>query len=197
MWSNNCTCFHDDPKMPPMKYMYTETHLNELDTWICNVVTLQDSSMVFWKSSVKEKLKKWLLSSFQESERPSVERVKMRLRNQDLNHVTTHTFTLNRSITHTFTGLGIDQIQVSLVFETSDSCKWQMSPAPPLPPLDTHRAVFSTPVNDKTMLLCYLTAAADCDYSPVEAWCLSSAGSSSLERRIRLLPLEWIQGSDT
>lgn len=40
--------------MPPMKYMYTETHLNELDTWICNVVTLQDSSMVFWKSSVKE-----------------------------------------------------------------------------------------------------------------------------------------------
>lgn len=193
MWSNNCTCFHDDPKMPPMKYMYTETHLNELDTWICNVVTLQDSSMVFWKSSVKEMTsvlipRKWAAKCGARE---------MRLRNQDLNHVTTHTFTLNRSITHTFTGLGIDQIQVSLVFETSDSCKWQMSPAPPLPPLDTHRAVFSTPVNDKTMLLCYLTAAADCDYSPVEAWCLSSAGSSSLERRIRLLPLEWIQGSDT
>lgn len=25
MWSNNSTCFHDDPKMPPMKY--TQPHI--------------------------------------------------------------------------------------------------------------------------------------------------------------------------
>lgn len=51
----------------------------------------------------------------------------------------------------------------------------------------THRALFSTPVNDKTMLPCYLTAAADGDYGPVEAWCLSRAG--------RGLPAPWSHAS--
>lgn len=148
----------------------------------------------------------------------------MRLRNQDFNQATTHKFTLNQSMTHTFTGLGMDQIwgftfyyeSLFIVDGTTDSTKTKqrsdqsgqppisqwfpviVSPyfqprcllrltrltaandkclqLPPLPSLPTHRALFSTPVNDKTMQLCYLTAAADGDYSPVEAWCLSRAG---------------------
>lgn len=158
----------------------------------------------------------------------------MRLRNQDFNHVTTHTFTLNQSITHTLSlvwewiksgggslsimtlypllmepktvsrqdkdqplsiratdhqsampssNLSMFPTPVSFVFDTSDRRKWRASPAPPLPSLPTQGAVFSTPVNDKTMLPCYLTAAAEGDYSPVEAWCLSSGG--------RGLPAPW------
>lgn len=145
--------------------------------------------------------------SFQESEQPSVEHLKMWLRKQDL----THTFTINQSIPHTHThtpslvwewikpgdSLSSKSLYPSLIepktvsirasnhqslvssnnpsiFSVFASCKWQTSPAPPLPLLPTHRAVFSTPVNDKTMQLCYLTT--DGDYGPVEAWCLSSAG---------------------
>lgn len=74
---------------------------------------------------------------------------------------------------------------VSFVFA---SCQRQLCLAPPLPSAPTHRApFFSTPVNDKTMLPCYLTAAADGDYGPVEAWCLSRAR--------RGLPAPWSHAS--
>lgn len=149
----------------------------------------------------------------QESEQPNVERLKMQLCSQDLHHVTKLTFTLNQSRTHTLTGSESDQIwrfsfsydslsivegkdQPSSVRSSLDlfpvpfvfaSCKWQLCLAPPLPSAPTHRALFSTPVNDKTMLPCYLTAAADGDYGPVEAWCLSRAS--------RGLPAPWSHAS--
>lgn len=76
-------------------------------------------------------LKKLILSSSQESEQPSRERLNMRLRNQNFNHVTAHTLTLNRFITHTLTGLGMDQIwgftfcydSLSVVDRTKDNIR--------------------------------------------------------------------------